>query len=732
VARPARTNSLERRKQVRVRLRPNLLFSARREEGRTVHVVSDPVTLQHFRLDERQRYAVGLMDGTHTLAEIQQACEERFRPERLPLEELEAFAAQLVGSGLALSESARAGPFLFDQWQKHRREALRSVLANFLYVKVPLWDPDAFLGRLAPPLGFLFGRAAALVAVLLALLALGLVVTRWHDFVARLPSYRDFFTASTLLDLWVALGAAKVLHELGHGLCCKKHGGTVSEMGVLVLVFCPTLYCNVSDSWGMPDKWRRMAIAAAGIYVDLFLAALATFLWWATDPAALLHHLCLAVMIVCGTGTLLWNANPLMRFDGYFLLSDWLEVPNLLERSSGYVRGLLLRWLGLDVPLEPIAGRGRRLLFVAYAVAGSAYRAVMLAGVIAFLHTFLEPYRLGSVGFLLAAAVVLGVVGPPLYGILRTVVARGRLPEMKPARLWFLLGGVVLLGGACCTMPLPLSVEGQALLQVEPDHVWRVAVPATGGFVRDVLVRDGQPVRTGDVLAVLTNPQLEIRLRLNEADQALRSQQLSGQVAYLSEAGQGGDLPGGTVQQIELEMRALVREQALLREQRDRLTLRAPAAGVVTGLADDGLKGRWLEKGTEVCRVADPNAVRALLLIGPADHELVGPGRSAWVRVHGRGSARWAGTVLDVAEADARTIPPQLSNHAGGEVATEQDPVSKAERPRSQHYLVAVHLREPGVEFQPGVLGRVKIEAAPQTVWWRVRWYLATTFGWGL
>jgi putative peptide zinc metalloprotease protein len=725
------TSELERRKQVRLRTRPNLLITPRREEGGTYHVVRDPVTLCHFRLDARQHYAFGLMDGTRTLAEIQQAVEERFRPERLSLEELEAFAAQLLGSGLAQSESSLAGRFLFGQWQKHRREALRSALVNVLSIKLPLCDPDPLLSRLAPPLRFLFGRAAALVALALVLAALGLIATHWHEFLGRLPSYREFFTPRTLVYLWLALGLAKVLHELGHGLCCKRHGGSVHEMGLLFLVFCPTLYCNVSDSWNLPSKWQRLAIAAAGIYVDLVLAALATFGWWATDPAALLHHLCLALMIVCGLGTLAWNANPLMRFDGYYLLSDWLEIPNLLERSSHFLRGLCIRWLGIAVPLEPIRGRRRQVLFVAYAIVGSVYRAAMLGAAVYFLYTFLEPYRLGIVGALAATAAVAGLVGRPACEAVRAVWVRGRLPDMRAARLWLIFGGLAVAGGAFLTVPLPMRVTGQALLQVEPEYVRHVVVPGTGGFVQEVRVRDGQAVRAGDVLAILANPQLEIKLRLNETDQALRGRQLSGQVAFLTEAGPGADLPGGVVPQTELELRALIREQGLLREQRDRLTLRAPAGGIVMGLADD-LKGKWLEKGTEVCRVADPAALRAVLLIGPADHEVIGPGRRAWVRVHGRGWSCWEGTVQEVAEADARAIPPQLSSRAGGDVATEQDPVSKAEKPRSQHYLVAVRLREPGPRLKPGLLARVKIEAPPRTAWWHCHRYLAATFGWGL
>jgi putative peptide zinc metalloprotease protein len=730
VGKQPRPSELERRKQVRLRLRPNLVFTTRQEEGRTYHIVRDAVTLAHYRLDERQRYAVSLMDGHHTLAEIQEACAERFRPEPLALEELEAFASQLLATGLVQHESVLAGRFLFGQWQKHRGEVVRAALVNFLSVKVPLWNPDPFLVRLAPALRFLFTRWAAGGVLLLALAASALVATRWHDFVSRLPAYREVFTAQTVVYLALALGIARVLHEFGHGVCCKLQRGTVPEMGLLILVGCPTLYCNVSDSWSLPGKRQRLAVAAAGIYVDLLVAALATFVWWATDPGVLLHHACFGLMVVSGLGTLVWNANPLMRFDGYYLLSDWLEVPNLYERSMHFLQALCLRWLGTGVPIEPIRGRGRRLLFVTYALAAAGYRLLVTAGILYLLYTFLGPYRLGVVGFVLGTAAAVVLVGRPAWAVVRAARERGKLPEFKPARLWLLFSLGVLLLALFLTVPIPMHVEGQALLQVESDHVRRVVVPATGGFVSEVLVRDGQAVHAGDVLSVLTNPQLEIKLRVNEADQALRSRQWSGHVADLADAF-AADGPAGAVPQTELELKALVREHALLREGHERLTLRAPVAGVVMGLAED-LKGRWLERGGEVCRVADPRSLRAVLLVEPADHHLIGRSSRAWLRAHGRGWRCWPGCVSEVAQVDARNVPPQLSSRAGGEVATDADPVSRTEKPRGQHYLVAVRLTEPDPLLQPGGLGRVKIETAPQTGWWRLRRYLAQAFGWGL
>src|SRR5690348_12959524 len=232
---------LEGRKHVRVRLRPNLVFTERRDGGRTSYVVKDPVGLQYFRLEERQRFVVGLMDGSHTLDDIRRAFEERFRPERLSLDELEGYVAQLLAGGLVQNETPAAGRLVHERSRRHRREAWRQALLNFLAIRLPLCNPDRWFDRLLPWVRPLFTVPAFLLGLGLMLAALGLLATHWDDLLARLPDARAFFTLPTLLYLWLAVGLVKVLHELGHGFCCKAFRGSVHEMGVLFLVFSPSL-----------------------------------------------------------------------------------------------------------------------------------------------------------------------------------------------------------------------------------------------------------------------------------------------------------------------------------------------------------------------------------------------------------------------------------------------------------------------------------------------------------
>jgi putative peptide zinc metalloprotease protein len=726
------TTELRGRNQVRLRLRPNLELSARSEGGQTVHVLKDPVSLRYFRLDERQLFLARLMDGAHSLEEIRDAYERCFRPDRLPAEELEAFAAQLANAGLIVNDSPLAGRLLLARADKERGQALRERLLNILCLRVPLLDPDRLLGRLLPLARPLFSRGAVLLAAALVLTAVGLVATHWQGFLDRLPGYREMLSPKSLLYFWLALGLVKILHELGHGLCCKKFGGEVHEMGLLLLLFFPCLYCDVSDAWKLPGKGRRLAISAAGIYVELLIAALATFAWWLSDAGTFVHHLSFGLMLVCSVNTVVCNANPLMRLDGYYLLADALGVPNLAELSGHTFRAGLQRWLGQDAPPPlPMTAR-RQTLLASYAAASLLYRCVVLAATLYLLHGVLQPYKLAAVCYGLAAAAVISLFVRPVVGLAQAIRRHGGLATLRPRRVGLTVALPVAVVVVVGFVPLPLKVEGTALVVVEPDRQERVTVPECGGFLTELRVRDGQQVREGEVLAILTNPKLEIALRLNEADQALRLEQQRAEVAHLTETAARDRETDGGLGAVEFEVQSLRQQHALLRRQREQLTLRAPRDGVLLGLPSREEVGKWLERGTELCRVGDGRALRAVLLVEPSDHPWVVPGSAARFRVHGGGARCWTGEVRDIAQVEARAIPAPLSHHAGGEVATEQEAATRQETPRSPHYLVSVSLGRADRMIHPGALGRVQMRAGSQTLWWRLQRYLATTFNWGL
>jgi multidrug resistance efflux pump len=287
------------------------------------------------------------------------------------------------------------------------------------------------------------------------------------------------------------------------------------------------------------------------------------------------------------------------------------------------------------------------------------------------------------------------------------------------------------------TIPFPVRVKGLALIQVEPSHVQRVVIPETGAAIQrpSILVKrlvvDGQLVQAGDALAILDNPDLEIAYKLNEREQELLSQQMSA-LTNLITAENRTSRAAAEYNAALSQLDGLRTQFKELRLRKDALTLRAPCDGRVMKLIRREEEGKAQEPGALVCEVADDRHLQAVLLVETAEHNLVKPGSDAWIRVHGRGYNYWPGKVSEIASVESKDIPPQLSNKAGGEIPATEDPESKALVPQQQHYLIAVRFTERDDAIQPGAMGRVKIEAEPQTLWWRFHRYLATTFHWGL
>ena len=507
-------SDLERRKQVRVRLRRDLAIEAQRYEGRTFHVVKDPVSLRYYRLKDNEYFLLQYLDGKHTLEDAQKEYEVRYRPDRLKLEDLEQFAQQLINAGLAQNESPRAGKQLYEQRAKRKRSEWMQTLTNILYIKIPVFDPDRLLKRMLVWVGWIFSLSFFALSVGLMLSAGLLILTHFETFRAKLPEQQVFFRFQTVMYMWAALGVVKVIHEFGHGLSCKVFGGEVHEMGALLLCLSPALYCNVSDAWTLPNKWHRIIISAAGIYVELVIAAIATFVWWNTAPYPFINNLALSLIVVCSVSTVVFNANPLMRYDGYYVLADWLEIPNLRERSNRFLKNLTLEYcLGVEAQPEPYMALWRRILFVSYAIGSYIYRWVVTFAILWFLYSFLRPYKLEVISQMLALGAAASMAGWPLYRLGKAIYRRGRLPDMKK---WRVLASAAVLTALilfACLVPVPASrIRGQAIVQADPAAAGKLYVRHDGILVK-LNVRAGDKVNAGDVVAVFEDRELDNELR---------------------------------------------------------------------------------------------------------------------------------------------------------------------------------------------------------------------------
>jgi putative peptide zinc metalloprotease protein len=760
------TSDLERRKHVKLRLRPDLDIAPQKYEGKTFYVVKDPVSLRYYRFKEQEYFLLQLMEGKSTLDDAQKAFEKRFRPDRLTLEDLEHFAQQLLTAGLAQNESPQAGQQLFDRRKKRKRSEWMQTLTNILYIKIPVIDPDKLLGHMLRYLWWIFTVPFALVSIGVMLSAVILVATHFDTFREKLPSYHEFFNLNTILYLWISLGVVKIIHEFGHGLSCKAFGGEVHEMGLLFLCLSPCLYCNVSDAWTLPNKWKRIIISGAGIYVELIIAALATFVWWNTPTQPFVNNLSLSVMVVCSVSTVVFNANPLMRYDGYYVLLDWLEIPNLRDRSNRYLSNLVQEHcLGIEVQPEPYMAPGRRVLFVTYAIVSWLYRWVVTFSILKFMDSFLQPYKLGVISRFMMLFAAGSMVGWPLYHMGKNLYKRGRFPDMKRARVTataVVVGLVVLFVVA---VPLPVSrVRNTAVVQVQPDpESFRKLYLPMPAVLDKLHVKDGQHVNKGEVLAEFSS--LDLDTKLLEAESQYRTRVEQEDALYLTlrrttEAAEQARIRN-SIATIAGEKGKYAADVENYREMQDSLKLRAPIEGVVMSSPRINEVGKQWEKGggneRAFCTIADPTKLRATLPVVPSDYALLKQdtqtlkdcktlftvpwigvrvtdsgvfpvqgedevGLPVLIRVQGRDNHVWRGSLEPLPESPAEDVPYALTSKAGGTVATKPTQRPGVNAPQAQQYLVSVAFDEPDEAVQPGALAQVKIDCKWRScAWWAYR-----------
>jgi putative peptide zinc metalloprotease protein len=729
----------ERRKQVRLKLRADLQISEQRYEGKRSYVVKDPVSLRYYRFNEQEYFVVRLFDGQHTMQEIQKEFERTYRPHRLTYEDLEGFARQLLTAGLVQHESSRAAEELLESRRKQRRLQRIATWTNILYIKIPIFDPDRILTFLLRYLNWIFTRWFFALSVALMISAVILVATHYRTFYDKLPYYHEFFAFQTLLYMWLSLGVVKVIHEFGHGLSCKAFGGECHEMGLLLMCFSPALFCNVSDAWTMPSKWRRIIVSFAGIYVELIIAAIATWVWWYTPGRPFINNIALCLMVLCSISTFVFNANPLMKFDGYYMLADWLEIPNLRDRSNRYLSNLFRsQALGIEVPPEPYMALNRRILFVVYAVLAYLYRWFVTFSILYTLSTFLKPYKLGTLSKALTLFALGSVEGWPMYRMVKAYQQRGRLPDMKPRRVAVTVTIFTVIVLAFFLLPLPISrVQEKGLIELDPNHSQKVFVPvAKGATLQQVFVQEGDHVEKDQEIAQFYSDELEESRAKFVAERKKQRDLYDSALAAFTRARTTEERQ--QLRQLMEDARAKEEAAALAVLQRDRvidsLKIRAPRPGVVMHLPRPEEIGKFWEdvQNRPVCTIGDVRRLRVVVPVAPYDYKLLEEDTEALaragkdshlevsIRAPGTGLKTYRGKLRQLPAADAKTVPIQLTFKGGGSLATKpgsKDPANP--EPQSQVYLVEIDIEDTDHRLTPGLLPHVKIHCRWRSAaWW--------------
>jgi len=707
-------------------MRPDLTARKQHYLGQQYVVVKEPIGLNYFRFLEEEYAILEMLDGETSLDEVKERFEAEFPPQKITVEEIQQFLGTLHQSGLVVADLPGQGPQLKRRGEKKRRKELIGAASNILAVRFKGFDPERLFNWLYPWVSWAFSPIIFFLSIFFCISAGLLVMVQFDVFAARLPTFESFFSPSNAWLLVLVMGGTKVIHEFGHGLVCKHFGGECHEMGVMFLVLTPCLYCNVSDSWMLRNKWHRVAIGAAGMYVEFVLASVATYIWWFTDSSTVVNNLCLNIMFLSSVSTLLFNINPLLRFDGYYILSDITEIPNLRQKASQILNRKLGQWfLGLEPPEDPFLPQSNQAFFALYSVAAAIYRWVITASILYFLHTLFKSYNLQVLGQIIMAMSLYSLLVMPLYKMFKFFYVPGRLEKVKKKRAYGSLALILALLAGILWIPFPFNVKCAFTTSVEDARTVAVQMPGT---IEEVLVKPGQSVKRGELIARLAS--FEADTDLISAERLMKESDKNYRLTERVAAGNAND------QRAKQDLkRAWEDYQGNLRNYEEKkqdyhtkLNLVAPLDGKVIPPEltpkepmRDGILPGWygspfaernlgatLQKGTIFCEVGNPEKIKVTLLVPQGDVHLVQEGQEVSLKFDELPFETFTGTISAIAPRNQRRVSERTSNRTGGEAATKQGE-SGEEEYQEALYPAIVILDNPNGMLHSGLRGRAKV-----------------------
>ena len=598
--------------ELRPQLHPHVRIFRQHFRGRAWYVLNDRSTGRVHRFTPATYAFIDGMDGRQTLDALWSGLAESLGDNAPSQDEVIQLLYQLHAADVL---HVGAIPDLAELVERRRKQS-RSVwirnLANPMSLRIPLWDPNRFLEQTWPLVSWLFSPLGALLWLAVVAGAGIQAAQNWAPLTENLAD--RVLGLENLLLLWLSYPIIKICHELGHAYAVKRGGGEVHEMGVMFLVFAPVPYVDASASAAFRGKWQRIGVAAAGILVELFLASLAMFVWLTTEPGAI-RAMAFNVMLIGGISTVLFNANPLLRFDGYYMLSDFLEIPNLALRSNKYLAYLAKRYaFGRSQAESPRHTPGETFWLTLFAPVSWVYRLFIMVAIALFIAS--EYFFIGVA--LAIWSLITMLIWPAAKGLF-FVLANAELDRHRKRALIATFGGVagiVLLAGI---VPAPHWTNAEGVIWVPHNAEVRAG---TSGFVTRVLAQPGRGITEGEALLELADPDLSTEIQVRQA----RVQQLEVQLSMeMFDDRLKAEL---TRQNLESELAALARYE----QRHDELVAMAGRSGswVVPNAGD--LPGKFFQQGALIGYVMSGNLRSVRVVVPQADADLV-RGRTSKIEV---------------------------------------------------------------------------------------------------
>jgi len=655
--RPTFSPFWHRVRAMKPRLRTHVQITRQHYRGQRWHVVHDPATNNFFRLSPIAHEYVALLDGKRTVEEVWHLALTRHADDAPTQNEIIQLLSQLYNSNLLSVEASPEVEQLLGRGRERTKKKVQQQAIGLMYFRVKLFNPDQVLTLLEPILRPILNRWGFMAWAAFILFALFAVIPKWDALVGGFGSAIAPANWGWMIVVFVV---TKLIHETGHGVICKRFGGQVPELGVMMLVLLPAPYVDASACWAFPSKWQRIAVGAGGMIFELFIAAVATFAWLNSPAGSLTHQIAYNAMLTASVSTVLFNANPLMRFDGYYMLSDLLEVPNLMQRSTQMLKHLAQKYLyQVRNTTPPGSSRAEQTILVVYGALAMGYRIFLF-----FSITLYVMGQLFAIGLILAVWTAAMWFILPIGGFIHWLATGNQIAEHRGRAVFTSIGLAALLALAVGIIPAPDRRRAVGVV----EGVARSGIFfGTDGFVKVAHARPGERVKRGEPIVTLESPELTADLDSTRA-----------RVAEAEAIERAATLKDPAEAQVARERVQMLRGTlGTLLDKAAKLIVRAPHDGVVVG--DDPARsvGAYAKAGKQVCELVDDEHLRVAATLTQTEASwLVALPRGEY-RVQMRAVSR-VGDVIEggavrVVEAGQRELPhAALGFGGGGTIETEQ------------------------------------------------------------
>jgi putative peptide zinc metalloprotease protein len=597
------SNSWYRVAELKPRLRPHAQIHRQMFRGQLWYVLQDHQSGRFFRVSPAANRMLCLMDGRRSLREVWDIAGEHSADDPPTQDETIQLLSQLHAADLLQGELPPDIAEIAERSQRADRRRLMQRLRNPMSMRLPLFDPDKLLDATLPLVRPLFSTVGFVVWLALVLTGAVLAALHWSELTSNVAD--RILVGQNVALIVCVYPLMKTLHELGHAYATKMWGGEVHEVGVMLLVFIPVPYVDASASAAFRQKRRRIVVGAAGIIVELALAAIAMIVWINASPG-LGRAVAFNVILIGGVSTLFFNGNPLLRFDGYYILSDLIEIPNLAIRANSYLFFLVQRHLlGIDALDNPATAPGEAKWLVAYAILSFLYRMVVSFGIAVFLAT-----RLFFVGIAMALWAIVSIVALPTLKGIRFLAMSPRLRGRR-RQAFAIVGGMAAVAGAILFLvPLPYATVAQGVVWI-PD---RAEVRAKAeGFVTEVMSAPGAEVSAHRQLVALADPILNAKVAVTEAQ--LQEMQLRFDAIK--------QLDRVQAEVVQEQVQRLTSTLAAFRVRQQDLTVSSEQDGRFVLPRADDLPGRFLKRGDLLGYVIGDHDLVVRVVVPQADVDLV-------------------------------------------------------------------------------------------------------------